>query len=280
ILIKRNKQQSLSVINEIYIENYCNGILPYEADTDWQLEALKVQAVVSRTYAMKNLGKHNSDGYDFCNNVCCEVYNGADGEKEISNKAVQETRGEVITYNGKLVNIFYHACCAGYTENPKYVWSWSIPVPDYLKGVECSFCKNSPHFSWTKTIDEKTIRNGLIKSGYSDIVKINSIELYGKTTSGRIKDIRIKYKSKKGKTKKIVLNAARFRLAVSPFLVKSTKIIAIKKLTKDTFEFSGNGWGHGVGLCQWGAKFMADKGYNYKQIINFYFPKTEIEKLY
>jgi len=277
ILIKKNKNNKITVINELGLEGYLYGILPREVDDGWKIEALKAQAVISRTYAVNNLTKHEKDGFNFCNTVHCQVYSGVESEKPETNKAVNLTKGEILTYNGKTVNSLYHACCGGHTENPKYIWNSYNDPPEYLNGVVCKYCKNSPHYSWTKTIDENLILEKLHKYGYKQIKKIKKIFVSDKTPSNRYRYIKIKYISSNDDNNILTFPADRFRLIIDPWLIKSTKIKSIIK--QDTkFQFSGYGWGHGVGLCQWGAKVMADEGYNYKQILKYYYPNTDIQK--
>jgi len=279
IIIKKEKNKTLTVINEVGLENYIAGVLPYEIDSGWKLEAIKAQAVVARTYALRNLKKHEQDGYDLCNTVHCQVYGGVEGEKDETNLAVEKTRGEVLTYKGNLANTFYHACCGGHTENPVYVWTDFEDNPEYLKGVECKFCVKSKHYNWSNDVEESFIRKKLIEKGYKNIGKILKIEFSERTESKRAKYVKIYYKDRfTGKSSDVKINSAFFRLAIDPWTIKSTKFLSIKKIDKNTFRFTGQGWGHGVGMCQWGAKVMADEGYNYKEILNFYYPGTKIEK--
>jgi stage II sporulation protein D len=278
IVIKKSGTRKLLVINELGVENYVAGILPCEVDPDWPLEALKAQAVISRTYAMVNLKRHEPDGYNFCNTVHCQVYGGIDGEKKLTNKAVELTRGEVLTYNGKLAQTVYHAACAGHTEDPAYVWKWEIPTPEYLKGVKDKYCVRSPHQNWTKDAKESYIVEKLKASGYKNVAGIVSIKSADKTPSGRSRYIKIKYIRQNGIKDSLKISAAAFRLLVSPWVIKSTYITGVEKTGNGVFRFSGHGWGHGVGLCQWGAKVMAEKDFTYKGILRHYYPGTKLEK--
>ncbi|MBU2567819.1 MAG: SpoIID/LytB domain-containing protein [Elusimicrobia bacterium] len=277
VLIKKNRKGKLNVINELGIESYLAGVLPHEVNPAWDMEALKAQAVVSRTYAMSNLGKHKDDGHDLCNKVHCQVYAGAEGENSRTNRAVELTRGEVVTYKGNLISAVYHASCGGHTENPKYVWSWGGNVPEYLYGVRDRYCVASPHFRWTKDVKEDFIIKKMETADYKDIRGIVSIIPGKKNNSGRNAAFFIKYIKKTGGTATLNVRAARFRLIVDPWLIKSTKLDFIKKIDKNTFRFSGYGWGHGVGMCQWGAKHLSEKGWNYKKIIHFYYHGTKVD---
>ena len=270
IIINSSKNGN-NIINELKMEDYLKGILPKEASSSWNSEALKAQAVISRTYALKNLGRHSKEGFDICSQVHCQVYGGASCETKNCNQAVYDTKGEVVLYNNELAQTFFHSSCAGHTEDPKYVWQWK-DTPSYLKGVKDNYCKDNPHQNWTTTIPETTIREKLIKAGHKT-GKIKKISTSGTTTAKAAKEIIIKHS--KGTLK---LNSYTFRCAIAPDKIKSTQITSIKLKNKN-FTFEGNGWGHKVGLCQWGAKAMGDKKFTYKQILEFYYPKTTIGKI-
>lgn len=273
IIISLSSKNKLNVINELSVEDYLKGVLPKEADGGSNLETLKVQAVISRSYVLKNLGRHYKDGFDVCSTVHCQVYGGASCENAVCNRAVIETEGEVVTYENDIAQTLFHANCGGFTEDPKYVWSWKSETPEYLKGKKDKYCKTGPHSVWTTTISEKTIREKLIKAGY-DIGEINHIKVSGTTESKGAKEIIIKHKNGK-----FSMNPYKFRTTVDPWLIKSTMIDDISK--KDgNFVFEGKGWGHRVGLCQWGAKVMAEQeGFSYKEILEFYYPGTKVEKI-
>ena len=272
IIVCLSQKGKLNIVNEVDIEDYLKGILPKEANSAWPIEALKTQAVISRSYVLKNLKKHSKDGFDVCSTIHCQVYGGASAETKNCNQAVVETFAEVVVYDNKIAQTLFHSSCGGHTEDPKYVWNWTTKTPPYLKGLKDKYCKDNPNQNWTCTIKENIIREKLTKAGYK-IGKIKDITTHGKTVGLAKEQVVIKHA--KGTLK---LNSYKFRTTVDPWLIKSTMINSIKK-QKDSFVFTGNGWGHKVGLCQWGSKFMADKGFSYKQILQFYYPSTSIEKV-
>jgi stage II sporulation protein D len=272
IIVKLSKNRNLNVINELAVEDYLKGVLPKEVGKNWSLEALKAQAVISRTYAVKNLNKHICDGFDVCSTVHCQVYGGASAEDKNCNNAVENTKNEVLTFKGELAQTVFHASCGGYTEDPKYVWDWKNETPDYLKGRKDKYCSESPHNEWTCALSETIIRKKLLSAGYK-IGSIKKITLSG-NTGGHAKEFVI-ITHKDGKLK---LKTYKFRLAVDSGLIKSAMIKNIKRKGTD-FVFSGKGWGHRVGLCQCGAKVMAEKGFSYKKILQYYYPKTEIKNI-
>jgi len=268
-LIVKKAGNKINVINVLSIEDYIKGVLPKEVGHNWNTEALKVQAVISRTYTVANLHRHSAQGFDMCSATHCQVYGGADAEAASCSKAILETQGEVLTYEGKFAQAVFHANCGGHTENPKYVWNWKY-TPSYLKGVKCGYCASAPYTDWESVLNESFIR-GKILGG--NIGKIKSIKIKGTTDAGAAKELKIVHS--KGK---LVLNAYQFRLAVDAWRIKSHTFDFIKT-DGDKFYFKGKGWGHKVGLCQWGAKEMAEKGKTYRQILQYFYPGTTIEKV-
>jgi stage II sporulation protein D len=270
ILITAGKG-GVTVVDDLGIEEYLYGILPTEANPAWSPESLKAQAVVSRTYALRNLKRHDRDGFDICTQTHCQVYGGLECEDERSNRAVDDTKGEVLIFKGELAQALFHASCGGYTENPNNVWNWESATPKYLAGRSDKYCSNSPHNVWKNRIAAGTIQSKLKQAGYS-VGIITKIKISGYSRSGRAKFLKIVHS---GGT--ILIPASKFRMAVDTWLIKSTLFKDIAR-RGNAFEFSGRGWGHGVGLCQWGAKGMAEKGKDYKEILEYFYPGTDVEQ--
>ncbi|MFH0948234.1 MAG: SpoIID/LytB domain-containing protein [Elusimicrobiota bacterium] len=279
IILKINGKRKLTVINELGIEEYVCGIMTKEVSPNWSVESLKAQAVVARTFAIKNLGKHGNNGFDLCAGTHCQVYGGFDSEDERSNKAVHDTAGEVLKYKGVIVNALYHSSCGGRTEDVRNVWNDSMPDSrqsgkttnsEYLTGVKCGFCEKDKWYNWSASILLKTVGYNLRSAGYKvgDIQKIKTVE---HTLSGRIKEILIEHS--KGE---LWLRSNRFRMAMNPNIIRSTNWTV--RIKNGVAYFRGHGWGHGVGMCQWGAKGMAEDGWDYKKILKHYYRGTEIVK--
>jgi stage II sporulation protein D len=262
----------INIINVLPTEDYINGVLPKEVSTNWSIEALKSQAVVSRTYAITNLNRHLDQGFDVCSTVHCQVYGGAGVEANSCNKAVSETQCEILSYDGKFAQTVFHASCGGHTEDPKYTWNWGN-TPPYLRGVKCDYCVAAPCTKWEKTLSENFIRKQLSNNLGNNVGKIKSIKIKGKTPAGAAKELKIIHS--KGE---VTLSAYRFRLAVDAWQIKSHAFDFIKT-AGDKFYFKGRGWGHKVGLCQWGAKGMAEKGKTYKEILAHFYPGATIKKV-
>jgi stage II sporulation protein D len=257
----------VNVINVLYIEDYVKGVLPKEVGADWHIEALKAQAVISRTYAIANLKHHCQQGFDLCSTTHCQVYGGAGAETKNTSLAVSQTRGEVLAFKGNLAQTVFHSTCGGHTQDPKYIWNWK-ETPPYLKGVKCNSCSKSPHAKWEQSLDENFIRNKLKIAGEIKRIKVN-----GKTSSGAAKELKIIHSDGE-----CILNAYKFRTSVDAWKIKSHSFNSIK-IKDGKIIFCGKGWGHGAGLCQCGAKGMAEKGKKYPKILSFYYPKTKIESV-
>lgn len=269
VILKINGRKKLAFINELGLEEYICGIMAKEVSPAWSPESLKAQAVVARTFAIKNLGKHGSGGFDLCSITHCQVYGGADSEDDRSNKAVYDTAGEILKYDGRIINTLYHSSCGGRTEDVKNVWNDSKSEnPEYLTGVKCGFCEKDKWYDWSAAISLKTVGYNLRAAGYKagDVKKIKTV---GRTASGRIKEILVEHS--KGK---LWLRSNRFRMALNPNVIRSTNFTV--KIKKGVSYFKGHGWGHGVGMCQWGAKGMAEDGWNYKKILRHYYRGAEI----
>lgn len=266
----RRDEKGLYIIDALPFEKYIEGVVASEAGAGWEMEALKAQAVISRTYALfyKNLNKDKE--YDLTSSVLHQVFKENNINPQIT-RAVKETGGEILMYEGNLVKTLYHSICIGKTELPEEVWGGSYP---YLKSVECN-SKNTPYDNWKRefTFDEIGKAAGII-GGIKDI----SIASY--TSTGRVK------------TLKITTDTATTELEIKATDLR--KFLGYKRLPSTDFSLTkgaenlpagqsgviieGRGWGHGVGLCQWGALEMAREGKDYKEILAHYYPGTNIGK--
>ncbi len=262
------KNAKLLVVNFIELEDYIKGILYHEASHYWPMEALKAQAVASRTYVSYQMNQNRAKDFDVTNDVYSQVYGGKASERYRTNKAVDETKSQVMFYDGKLIPAYFHATCAGHTEDAAILWNINIPP---LKGVPCPFCKESPHFSWHYDLTLKEVEGKLSKAGFK-IKDISSISVDGRDDSGRVINLKIA-----SADKEIKIPAKAFRSLIGPDIIRSTNFnVAI--VDKD-LVFEGFGWGHGVGLCQWGAYFMAKKGYSFEKILKYYYPGIDVKTL-
>ncbi|MEA3415475.1 MAG: SpoIID/LytB domain-containing protein [Thermodesulfobacteriota bacterium] len=257
--------KSLSAINNIPIEQYLYGVVPKEMPAAWAKEALKAQAVAARTYALYIKGKSADKPYDVQSTTMSQVYGGFDSEKKKSNLAVDETRGKIITYNGKLIVAYFHSSSGGHTEDSKNVWTADLP---YLKGIPDSFSANIPNNEWSFFVSYNDMQNRLNQYGLN-IGQISRLNAAGKSRSGRLIGVRVI--AKNGATE---LKSNNFRIKVGATRLKSTLL----KITPnhDGILFTGKGYGHGVGMSQWGANMMARKGFSYQDILKRYYHNVQI----
>jgi len=265
VYIKLNKDQTLTVIEEVGLEEYLYGVLPLEMGPNWPLEALKAQAVVARTYTLTQLKRFSDSGYDLSADVKSQVYGGSTYDYPAVLEAVRSTSGEVLTYKEKLVETYYHAACGGHTTSP--LWDDDVIKP--LRGVFCKFCRSSANYNWSVTVSNSKVLNYLQSKGL-DARKVTGIKSVKKNRSGRT--LLLKFSTDNGSK---TLDAKEFRSVMGNTQIKSTYFTGIQR-KKDGFRVYGQGYGHGAGMCQDGASEMAKRGRNYKQILDFYYPGSEL----
>ncbi|RKY29615.1 MAG: hypothetical protein DRP67_06330 [Candidatus Omnitrophota bacterium] len=270
ITVKKYKGKYL-ILNRMDMEKYLCGVLSKEMDSNWPFEALKAQAVVSRTYLLWKGEENRKNGlpYDIKNSIYHQSY-GICKSQKIAN-AVNETKGEILIFNGKVAKVFFHACCGGKTTLPVFVWGGNYSGID---AVNDPYCEDSPYSNWEKKFSSDYL------SKIFGMDNIKDIEIIKRDPSGRVEWLKLK--DEKGKTLK--LTGYKMRLVINektgkvnfknPKILPST-LFNVKK-EGIYFIFKGRGYGHGIGLCQWGARRMAEKGKNYKEILHFFFPEMTI----
>ncbi len=270
MLVIINGGTSLTVVNSIEIEQYIRGVLYHEISDKWPLEAIKAQAVATRTYALYSIEKFSARDYDATNDVYSQVYGGKSAERYRTNLAVRNTKGEVLTYKGKIFPAFFHANSGGVTENASELWD--IDLPPLKGGVESPYSVNSPHYRWRRNFRLKDIQEALNTHGYK-IGLIKDIRVIERNKSGRVR--KIEFEDRDGK--KLTVEGKDFRDALGPNVLKSNMYnVEMKGYYVDLV---GHGWGHGVGMCQWGAYNMARMKFSYQQILKFYYPGSLLEHL-
>lgn len=246
----------LKIVNTLGMDDYIAGVVQAEGGYKGHPEYFKTQAVIARTYAYLHMGRHAEEGYDLCDDVHCQVYHGR-SVTSLINAAVKSTKDQVITdSDSALILTPFHSNCGGETVSSENVWLTSSP---YLVSVFDPYCAFSRNAEWEKSISRSDWLDYLEeKSGNS----INPSEELTFTQKSRIHFYR------QGEIE-IPLNVVR-----SDWNLRST-FFSISD-DGDTLHLSGRGYGHGVGLCQEGAMVMATRGFNYKQILNFYYNKVYI----
>ena len=351
-----------TVVNEIDLESYLRGVIGREMGADWPLEALKAQAVLARTYAIKNRGRFSSRGYDLDAGENSQVYGGVNSEDPRTDRAVTETAGMILTWNGQPAEVFYHSDSGGSTADSAHVWGGSIP---YLKVREEVVNYTSPNSTWQTTLSPSEVASILSRMN-RNVGSVRSIGIAEADSAGRA--IQMTFTGDGGS---VNVKAHDFRMAAGPRVIRSTnlqvsraggagvppvtpvatptpnvpvtlpedipppdslqgqrdfiemtragiftsremldmvtnpekreeyRIIGYGRMRESAgegsapvmpppaqagtagtgdFIFTGRGWGHGVGLSQWGARAMAENGMKHDAILIHYFPGTAISK--
>jgi stage II sporulation protein D len=279
--------EGIKTVNELDVEDYLKGVVPREMGILEKsgFEALKAQAVAARTYALFRLQNEQITHLEAT--VMDQVYGGVAAEYDLSNRAVDETRGEVLRYNGKLIKAYYFSTCGGRTARLEEVWDRYNP--GCFQSVEDTACRVSPHYDWTESWSrcdlEKTLARtlpGAATDGKTGT--LTGIEIVSRTRSGRVDTLAItldstvyrtchdsvRYVLRRMREGHPILKSSLFELAVQ---YDSTGAI-------DTVKATGGGSGHGAGLCQWGAIARAQRKADYKAILGYYYRGIELYKMY
>jgi stage II sporulation protein D len=293
-------------VNQLPLEDYLKGVVPFEVFPSWGIETLKAQALAARTYAVSHLKDEMNDTIQY------QVYAGYEWSPSTT-KAVEDTRGEVITFQNTLIDAFYSASNGGMTESNANVWGgksisyypikgdpydpvhpWEFTLKSsQIKLTEIEWNRSN---SWEDLVEQDTeitarMKNWLVRNGYSGDIKIVSIPSF-QLSDNRLKSER----SLKGSItihflQRIIdgtvfynelkledVNLNKIRPMIGGTLFKSYLIDSLE-FNGEFYKMKGRGYGHGVGMSQWGAHVMGEKGKNYREILQFYFPGTEITKL-
>ena len=266
------KRTGLTVVNHVLVEDYLYGVVPKEMPPSWNTEALQAQSVAARTFALKNRKRHSAEGFDLCNTSHCQVYEGMSADMLMTTEAVNRTRGEVLFHKGAIIDALFHTDSGGMTEASENVWGSSVP---YLRSVTELQTQTHP---WNRTVsmsefEEKLEKNGRAFGSLKEI-RLSPLTIgkgsYDRSPSGRVRSA--EFIGTKGR---VTLSGNDLR---SMFSLPST-LFNVRSGRADVI-FSGYGSGHGLGLSQWGAKELADKGKSYKDILYHYYTGVTIEKLY
>ncbi len=255
-------------INHIDIEEYLKSVVTSEVSDSWRQEALKAQAVASRSFASFHVLTNQKNIFDI--GLDSQAYNGTRSETPKSAWAVEVTRGQVLYFGSKLMPAYFHAVCGGATEYASAVWRSTMSFP---KIVRCDYCKSSEYYLWSHILSKKEIVREFNRNGYRwhSISRLD----YGESAPvyPRLRSV-IVYAD--GSPNTIPINQFR-------------KILGYNKLRSSMFTihsagkyyiFVGKGWGHGVGMCQYGAKKLAESGMKYQDILRYYYPGAQIRRMY
>ncbi|WP_196593766.1 SpoIID/LytB domain-containing protein [Pectinatus sottacetonis] len=318
ILIKR-AVKGMTVINYLPLEQYLYSVVPQEMPSSWPMAALKAQAVAARTYALYSMHRHENEGFDVCAMIHCQIYGGSGVENEIAKQAVDETRGKVIFYEHKPIFAAFHASSGGKTESSRDIWGTPVPYlksvtdydqksPDYHWQIKMTpenlsekLARNGYDIGKIKSVTLSAFGSGsedrspagavktVIFTGDKDTVKLTGREvrhLLGlKSSKFAIsvivqspKKLKVTIDKYSGYGKDIAVALPDYQVPNSITGPKS-----IHRITGHGGELvliDGYGAGHRVGMSQWGAKALADKGYDYQKIIYTYYTDVSIGNMY
>jgi stage II sporulation protein D len=260
-----------NVSRELSLDDYVAHVVAVEGSTEDEPEALKALAIAVRTFALKNLGRHKEDGYDFCNTTHCQRFEPVEPPPAVVT-AVNATSGLSLNdERGAIADSYFGASCGGMTANLETLWG--KPAPKYLSGVRDDYCNAGFHSEWKDVIAPDRLLTALRSDPRTDVGEtIRELTVARRDKTGRAELVSIVGRQKR------VISGWEFKLIVGRALgwsvLKSSRFSISR--SGSAFVFRGSGFGHGLGLCQEGSHVMAQRGYNYRQILAKYFPGTSV----
>jgi stage II sporulation protein D len=284
----------VTVVDRVGLEDYLLGVVAREMGRREASEAaaLRAQAIVSRTYALRNRGRFGAQGYDVQAGVADQAYAGVAGETPEATAAVRATTGEVLTYGGEPIHAFFHSTCGYRTAVPREAFRAVTDAP-YLRSVSDQkpggyYCDLSPRFRWRVEWDAATLRD-ILRRTVPAVVGVSAAEL------ADVQDVRVHATGRSGRATEIRIRVPRGEIPVFGPDIRQVLLApdggvlgsnAVQLTTQHEGErlarlaAAGAGWGHGVGLCQWGAIGRARAGQDHRTILATYFPGTRLERWY
>jgi stage II sporulation protein D len=263
-----NNAGELIIISHIPLESYMVGVVKGEVDYSWPMDAVKAQVVAARSYALYQM---NTDSlyYDLKTDITDQVYAGVDSEDDRAIEAVNMTRGQVLYKDGEPIQAFFHSSCGGSTASALEVWGVAQPAQD---GVYCGECEDAPFANWDMPlVAEEIVR--AIKILYPSVNRVRSMGIHRRTRDGRVQTLFVE--TGEGR---VLIDAGEFRKIIGYRRLPSTKFSL--GMSDGRVVLTGEGYGHGVGLCQWGAHGSALKGMDYREILKKYYVGVEIRRAY
>jgi stage II sporulation protein D len=286
----RGGDTGVVVVNVLKIDDYLLGVVPLEIGSRAEADsaAVQAQAVTARSYAYIHLSSDPFKMYDVTSGVLDQVYGGVEVETPVASQAVESTRALVLLYGGRVVNAPYHSTCGGSTASASEVWRsndepYLQAVSDRIPGTDRFYCDISPSFRWTRTLDASTVNMAMARY----LKAYTSVPPQG---PGIIRDVTVGSHSPSGRVGTVTVSTDRgnflvrgndIRFVLRPLggeILNSTEFTLESQTTLDgtlaRLVVHGNGNGHGVGMCQWGAIGRARAGQDYRTILRTYFPGT------
>ncbi|MEL6501770.1 MAG: SpoIID/LytB domain-containing protein [Cyanobacteria bacterium J06623_1] len=254
------QDNGITAINNVDLEQYLYSVVGAEAVSSWPIEALKAQAVAARSYALYKRNVESNGIYDVDTTIGTQVYKGLDSEYTTTHEAVNSTLGQIMTYNNEVILAAFHSSSGGYTENVEDIWTSPLP---YLRSV-VDYDHESPVFEWQQIIPVSKIRS--LVAGIGKIKGLQPAEI---TPRGRV--ITMKVTGDRGTT---TISGKKLRKTLD---LRSTLFRV--STDGDNLHIKGRGFGHGLGLSQWGAYYLAQQGVNYHQILAHYYQSASLNRI-
>lgn len=283
--------QTLQVVNVVYMEDYLRGVVPPEIGkrSEDEIEAAKAQAVAARTYAMAHLRQYANEAYDMKSNIMDQIYEGVPVENKLINRAIDATAGHVIMFHDELIQAYYHSTCGSSTDNIASVWNRE-EIP-YLKPVaDNDACSWSKYYSWTEQFTEPQLRGRIEQYLSSDrgreirIGQITDIRVAEQTAGGRVARLLVRTDQDVHEFLKDRIRWVIGRTSNPDLILPSAGfVVDIDRETNGNIKkvvFRGQGYGHGVGMCQCGAIGLARRGWTFDSILGHYYTGIDVRKLY
>ncbi|MDR0249467.1 MAG: SpoIID/LytB domain-containing protein [Oscillospiraceae bacterium] len=319
----RMEGNDITVCNLVSMQDYCKGVIPYEMSASWHVEALKAQTLAAKSYLSANTGRHKASGFDLCNNSHCQVYRGTRRATENSDRAVDETYGMYVTYDGAVCHTYYSSSNGGASEDVENVWTAYMP---YLRGVRDDYenLSSATNGIWQLTLTNASLSQLLTSKGYPNSGVVN---FYVSKFTNMGNAYEITFTDSSGKKTVITrcdrvrsflsLNSVRFRITSGLVSLDARSADSASRLTggfgvwvigeggsiyeavlgdafrvingdglvmglpatpseDGVYTVEGRGWGHSVGMSQWGARGMAELGFTFDEIIRFYYKGANV----
>lgn len=262
----------LHIVNILPLETYLRGVVPAEMPPSALPEALRAQAVVARTYALANRGRHRAQGYDLRDTTDDQVYGGVEAEREWADAAVRDTTGLVLMRGGRLVRAHYHADCGGATSPGEMAGDYPPSVADIPLSGGPDYCARGTYHTWRLRLSAEELARRLDAATRKEVGPLQEIILLEADVSGRARRVLVR-----GEQGCREMAGSAFRAMLGPTILKSTRFTVARE-PGGAFIFQGRGYGHGRGLCQWGAIGMADAPYHhsFRTILSHYYPGTDL----
>jgi stage II sporulation protein D len=262
----RTERSRILVVNHVELEDYVVATVGGEMPASWPDQALRAQAVATRTYALHQRDRRLGEPWDVRATEQSQVYRGIESESPSTRRAADATRGEILTYGGRPILAAFHSTSGGRTASASEVWGESV---EYLDSIAVEHEEDAPFTYWRTVVSPETL-DGLFASLGAKLGPLDRLEVDGRTASGRVERL-----IATGRSRRVYVRGENLRALVESLGLRSTLFDI--RATPEGFAFVGSGYGHGVGMSQWGARELARRGASYQRILARFYPGARLE---